>query len=400
VEITYTAVTGGIEDIEAWGEVIEAFEEANPDITVTERHIPNGEFAAITLQVQSDTASDLTAISDDDTWGLGAAFIDLDDMIGTQLTEEEIRPLAWQAFQPAGQTKFVTGQLGPQVGIYNVDLFEQAGVEPPPTSWEDAWEFDEFIEAARALTQDTDGDGDLDQYGFAHSFSLAYIFAYTNGGEPTGPYNENQTECRMDEPDVVEAYQLMSDYRHQDPVIAPTVESSEAFALFAEGRVAMTTNSGDALTAYPDTENMALFPLPKLREDAVTVAFGSPMGIPRTSEHPEEAKRLLAYLMGEEAQVMLVDRGLIGVPMNRAAAEYAAQQLEDAGLGNPQLFAEAFDVSVDLMNINPLGEEFVNRFIRTGAREVLSGQISAEEMLSRECEGMNQFIEDVGWEAP
>src|SRR5690606_28719970 len=44
--------------------------------------------------------------------------------------------------------------------LYRTDLFEEAGLTPPET-------WDEFIEVAKKLTVDTDGDGSIDRWGFA-----------------------------------------------------------------------------------------------------------------------------------------------------------------------------------------------------------------------------------------
>ncbi|KAL8915273.1 MAG: hypothetical protein Q9172_006913, partial [Xanthocarpia lactea] len=47
--------------------------------------------------------------------------------------------------------------------FYNKAMFAAAGV-PEPT---DGWTWQQFLDAATALTKDTDGDGTPDQYGFA-----------------------------------------------------------------------------------------------------------------------------------------------------------------------------------------------------------------------------------------
>ena len=66
------------------------------------------------------------------------------------------------------------------VVYYNQDLFTAAGVAYPPDSW--AW--DEFLAMARALTLDTDGDGQVDQYGLGVEPSLYRLaaFIWQNGG--------------------------------------------------------------------------------------------------------------------------------------------------------------------------------------------------------------------------
>lgn len=54
---------------------------------------------------------------------------------------------------------------------YNRDLFEATGVAPPPrlpdSPGVDDWTWERFLETAQALTRDSDGDGAVDQWGFA-----------------------------------------------------------------------------------------------------------------------------------------------------------------------------------------------------------------------------------------
>ena len=48
--------------------------------------------------------------------------------------------------------------------FYNKELFDAAGIEYP----NDKWTWDDMLKAAIALTKDTDGDGQPDQYGFTN----------------------------------------------------------------------------------------------------------------------------------------------------------------------------------------------------------------------------------------
>lgn len=48
----------------------------------------------------------------------------------------------------------------PLAMLYRTDRFEEKGLEVPKT-------WDEFLECAKALTEDSDGDGEVDQWGFS-----------------------------------------------------------------------------------------------------------------------------------------------------------------------------------------------------------------------------------------
>ena len=50
---------------------------------------------------------------------------------------------------------------------FNIQLLEDNGLEDPRDLWERGeWTWDKFVEYMQVLTQDTDGDGQIDQYGY------------------------------------------------------------------------------------------------------------------------------------------------------------------------------------------------------------------------------------------
>src|SRR5690606_24573220 len=59
---------------------------------------------------------------------------------------------------------------------YNPDLFDQAGLAHPPSDWKDTgWTCTDFVNAARRITRDVDGDGRPDVWGLANIPSLSLL---------------------------------------------------------------------------------------------------------------------------------------------------------------------------------------------------------------------------------
>lgn len=93
-------------------------------------------------------------------------------------------------------------------------LFEAAGINEPPRTW------DEFFDYARRLTKDTDGDGEIDQWGFQYlSRFLAdsYLFktmnlqqAYLNA--------EGDLGARVSRPYVKQNFERLYDFLHSEYV--------------------------------------------------------------------------------------------------------------------------------------------------------------------------------------
>jgi multiple sugar transport system permease protein len=86
----------------------------------------------------------------------------IDDYLTPEEKADFFEP-ALEAFNYEGQTYGWPWYLTGSVMFVNLDLFERAGVEPP----DENWTYQGFLELAKQLTRDLDGDGETDVYGFA-----------------------------------------------------------------------------------------------------------------------------------------------------------------------------------------------------------------------------------------
>lgn len=101
--------------------------------------------------VIKDMMIDLTPLID-------AEGFDIDDFYADSLV-----PLTFEGNKLYG----LSWRVHPGVGglIYNVELFEKEGVDPP----EDGWTLDDLVIMASAMTKDTTGDGRTDQWGYVQA---------------------------------------------------------------------------------------------------------------------------------------------------------------------------------------------------------------------------------------
>lgn len=107
---------------------------------------------------------------------------------------------------------------------YNKDLFDEAGLEYPDPENPYTWE--EFVEVCQKLTKDTDGDGEVDQWGTANALQWALdAFIYTNGGRFL---NDDYTQVIIDGQDeFIDAFQFFADLTCKYGV-TPSVEQDTA----------------------------------------------------------------------------------------------------------------------------------------------------------------------------
>lgn len=107
---------------------------------------------------------------------------------------------------------------------YNKTLFDEAGLDYPDPANPYTW--DEFVEVCEKLTKDTDGDGEVDQWGTANALQWALdAFIYTNGGHFL---NEDYTKVVIDgQQEFIDAFQFFADLTCKYHV-TPTVEQDTA----------------------------------------------------------------------------------------------------------------------------------------------------------------------------
>ncbi|HDM70188.1 MAG: ABC transporter substrate-binding protein, partial [Thermotogae bacterium] len=115
----------------------------------------------------------------------------------------------------------------------NTDLLDLEGLEIPKT-------MDELLETAKTLTQDLDGDGNVDQYGFGirPNVDTFQIFLRFNGGRI---YDEEKKEVTINSPQAKEALQFMVDLVHKYKVAF--MQGGYLSGPFGDGKVAMYIGS-------------------------------------------------------------------------------------------------------------------------------------------------------------
>jgi multiple sugar transport system substrate-binding protein len=175
-----------------------------------------------------------------------------------------IEPFKWQS-----TLMCLPQNISSLVIYYNKDLFDAAGVPYPPNKWK--WE--DFLATAIALTQDSDGDGRMDQYGVGIEPTLFRLapFVWQNGGVIVDN-DLSPTRLTLTRFPSQEALQWFVDLRLVHGVV-PTREeeaSQDSESRFIAGTTAMYFNSRRGTPSYREIESFAwdIAPLP----DGVTSA--------------------------------------------------------------------------------------------------------------------------------
>ena len=196
-------------------------------------------------------------------------------------------------------------------GFYiNVDLFEAAGLELPTeeTTW------DEVLEMAIALTEDTDGDGTNDIWGMGNLASPGrgggglYWIVKSFGGDY---WNEEITESRLNDEGTIAGLQFVADLIWEHGV-HPTADAVAATGfgselLFANGNVAIHYALNDAASRMEeliaDDFNWTLAPTPTGPAGRYQFVGGSAFAIPTSATQPDLAYELIRYALSNTAHI-------------------------------------------------------------------------------------------------
>ncbi|NPV09833.1 MAG: sugar ABC transporter substrate-binding protein [Anaerolineae bacterium] len=231
--------------------------------------------------------------------------------------EQTLEAFKWEAKQYG-----LPYVLTPLVIIYNKTLFDEAGLQYPPSDLSDAdwWTWDTMLEAALALTKQ-DASGRPTQFGC--QFSPTYWvdihnFPWQNGGKVL---NDEKTACLLDSAESTEALTWHAELatKHQ---VCPNVGQATADIGFNVGNIGLRWFAGSQLPGLRKQATEFEWDIAHLPTKAVRdgVLISECFAISKAAPSPEAAWMLMSYLCGDEGQ-MLQAYHPRSMPSTRAAAQ-------------------------------------------------------------------------------
>ncbi|MGP9682847.1 ABC transporter substrate-binding protein [Brachybacterium sp. AOP3-A1-3] len=187
---------------------------------------------------------------------------------------------------------------------YNVQMFEDAGIEPP-TTWE------EMVEAAKALT-----DTDKDVYGMslaAGSYTENNHFAFINAAQNGAALNTEDGKPSFTDDGVVDGIMryldLMQEHKVVNPSNAQFDNGTKSVTSFANGEAAMIINQNNANATIesqgmkPEQFKAVPFPAPAdAVSDCASHLAGINLAIMKDTKNEDGALKFLNFMTSEETQ--------------------------------------------------------------------------------------------------
>jgi multiple sugar transport system substrate-binding protein len=278
---------------------IARFEKKYPHISVKLLEIPGTVYyQKVLVMIASRNAPDVMWMGQSfGEYAEKGAFLDVTDRVRRDVNTNEFHQQALSWYRSGGRCYGIPHAVDMNFMAYNRDLFDKAGV-PCPT---DDWTLEQFLDMARKLTVDRDGDGRPEQFGF-HGRLPPELF----GGRALAA---DGSRALCNSPEMVSWLNFQIDCRDRwkvSPSVAEVQGSFlDSFAMFSQGRVAMMvayTGSVPFLRRRCANVDWDIVCHPGLGGRQAHWASSIGMLAAADTRHPDEAWLLCKELFGDEYQ--------------------------------------------------------------------------------------------------
>jgi multiple sugar transport system substrate-binding protein len=342
-------VFGDPEEIQAYREVIAAYENDHPDVDVKmiEASDRDDLIARLSTSFAAGTPPDLFLLN----YRFYAQFaardvlepiedrVDNSDVFGQGDFYEE----AMNAFRFNDELTCLPQNISSLVVYYNKDLFQKAGVAEP----KEGWKWDDMVAAAKKLTTDSNDDGKAEVYGLGIEASLIRIapFVWSAGGDLVDD-DENPTHFTLDTPEAEVALERFLQLHVTDKVTPgdEEVEAEDDETRFQNGRMAMVLSSRRSTPTFRTIQKFDwdVAALPQHEEQA-GILHSDAYCLTKASDNKDAAWSFMEYALGPEGAPIVAKSGRT-VPSLKSVAESDAFLDPTAKPANSQVFLDTIPV--------------------------------------------------------
>ncbi|MEV8465352.1 sugar ABC transporter substrate-binding protein [Fluviibacterium sp. DFM31] len=353
--------------------LIAAFEEANPGIKIEADNVPwNSYYDQLYTAIIGGNAPDaamVKAFAQPRLVEMGALAPIDDELAGWDGRDQLLDNLLELAKGPDGKQYYLPVQYVVLYLYYRPDMFEELGLAVPTTC-------EEFRDAAKALTRDTDGDGQIDVYGFGLRGAKGghdHWASFTLGREGV-----SLTEGLTSDAGVA-GTQFVADLFQTDeafPPSAPNDGFQEIIGGFKAGKTAMTIHHIGSANGMVEAlgDKVSAAPVPECGGGRWTAFGDESTAILANAEDKEAAWKWISFLSSAGNNTMF----------NAATGQLPVVKADSESWSlHPQRFVKATVDSLPFAQMLPNSSataDFVNTVWPTSMQRVLTGDITAAEM--------------------
>lgn len=381
---------------ELWDEFYPQFRENNPNVEVEFLPDPGGDNrreGALSAMVAGN-APDLTewCCQNSTFFMQKGETLDLQAFIDRDADEVDIDDYYEAQFDPwniDGNIHLMPRFTGTQAIYYNKDMFDERGVEYPPSEW-GAWDWEDYT-AMLGKFADSEAEPQVwgtSNYGLnANWLSQYWIRGF--GGNMVDP--EDNTRCALSDPEAIDAMEWMRSIIHDDQLFAYGADIGMGVVeLFLGQRIALMEIGPWNLGVQADgaTFRWDVAPMPDGPAGPTTHQSVDGTMIWKGTEHPEEAWALMKWLTSPmygrlyitfaqkqpSRKSLLPEYAEIMQAANEAYADISLNVFTDsvaADIGGPEeMFKEDLATKEQILTpafdrVMQLGEDPVDLIVRT-----------------------------------
>ena len=299
-------------------DIIALYEAENPDVLVQLEAVAGQDYyARLLTQLAAKAAPDVMQVGDDavPSFVESGAFVPLTDYLPVDFDPSIYLPGLLEPGQVDGIQYLLPKDYSPVAVYYNKAIFDAAGVPYP----QEGWTWDDFLDTALELTQDTDGDNAPDIWGvqLPGTWTTGFEYWVAAAGGALISEDGQQYVGYMDSDEVVRAVTFYADLYNKYRVAPPPADLN-AFGggntEFANGKAAMYIFGRWPQSGLLDNPNVDLGIAPP-PQDAVraNVLFWGGFGVASTSSSPKTAVDFLSFYAGAEGAEVWKDWALPAV---------------------------------------------------------------------------------------
>ena len=381
-----------------------AFEEDHPDINVELETVPwDNYWERLPQDIGSGTMADIfwTNTSNFGLYADNGNLIDISEKIGDD--HDEWTQSVTDLYMRDGSLWGVP-QLSDSIALfYNVDMLEEAGVDPSELHWDPDGDKDTFLPALLELTRDENGntadEDDFDPeniatYGFNSQNDLQAI--YTDFLAENGAQYQDGDEFAFDTSEGVAAFgylvDLINEY-HVSPSAAETNQNGDlARQLFVQGKMALFQSGQYSLPQVSEADfDWAIAPMVEGPEGRVGVVHDVAALGNADTEHPEATLEVLRWLGTAEAQKPLGATGA-AFPAAIEAQDSFTDYWDSQGVETSQFIKQAEGKTTPA----PLGPkaDAGSNALQPYFEQMFAGSMPVEEALKKAQDAANEAIEE------
>ncbi|MFJ6418758.1 ABC transporter substrate-binding protein [Paeniglutamicibacter sp. NPDC091659] len=297
---------GSEDDTAALNAQLEIAKADNPDLNITLRTAPWGDFfTKMTTNMASGNMACVTGMNSGMLSSYTAGFAELtpEDLTKAGLKDADFAPGSLDILKNKGKTYGIPFDISTMLVYYNADLLKASNAPEPKVGWT----FDDFEATAKAATHDK-------KYGFAVGMGDFQWQALPIAKSGVQPATADGT-LDLTNPAFVEASNWYSSLVTEQKVAAPVASASDTGwgeTQYSGGNAAMAVDGTWNAVGYLENDSnftAGMAPLPTGPNGNKSLILGSGYGISKDCKNKDAALKVLGSLLGKKSQDHIASSG-------------------------------------------------------------------------------------------